>query len=259
MDDKHWTLQEAAQRLGMDEIGLYELFLDGRLKPAVYFINPAPAKPTRHTSNKEWLDDQGYLKSGEDNIIYQLNLLWDLSLFNDQRLYNGNQFIIQRRLNRLKHDVDMEPRGWPNIFVQRGDDVFHLQIHDGHDKVSAATDLPDDARLVVRKSELATFMATRSISTASTEPPASIIEAHTEEPWLIVDPRDPTPKLDWYTPARYLARKLIKDDSTLLNKLDALSGKVADALYKLGFKKRGNVKAFAASTVKKAFVNVNLT
>ncbi len=81
--------------------------------------------------------------------------------------------------------------------------------------------------------------------------------AREEEPWLKQNPNDPNPKLRWYVPARYFARQLVKDDSTLLLKRNLLAAKVAQSLEKVGIKKRGDKKPFQPSTILKAFNNVN--
>jgi len=73
------------------------------------------------------------------------------------------------------------------------------------------------------------------------------------KPWLVADPKDSTPALSWYTPARYFARQLIKDDSTLLLKRLPLADKVSKSLAKVGIYKRGGVKPLAADTILKAF------
>lgn len=78
------------------------------------------------------------------------------------------------------------------------------------------------------------------------------------KPWLIADSKDPAPKLEWYTSARYFARQLVKDDSTLLLKKRGLASKVVLSLTNVGIYKRGGNKPFDASTVLKAFVNVTL-
>jgi len=80
----------------------------------------------------------------------------------------------------------------------------------------------------------------------------------TEKPWLNIDPRDPEPAMPWYTPARYFARQLVKEDSTLLTKRPVLAKKVARSLESAGFLKRGNKKPLDEGTVLKAFVNVTL-
>ena len=82
-----------------------------------------------------------------------------------------------------------------------------------------------------------------------------------EKPWLIEDPRDSKPAgfQPWYGPARYFARELVRDDSTLLVKREILARKVATSLAAAGFFKRGKgQKSFDAGTVKKALVNVKL-
>lgn len=79
-----------------------------------------------------------------------------------------------------------------------------------------------------------------------------------DKPWLVKDPRDPEPEQPWYTPARYFARKLARDDSTLLTKRDTLAKKVVQSLTNIGIKKRGGKKSFNPGTIKKAFSNVSL-
>lgn len=79
-----------------------------------------------------------------------------------------------------------------------------------------------------------------------------------KKPWLIPAECDPTPELPWYTPARFFARELVKDDSTLLTKRDLLAKKVVHSLSNVGIKKRGGEKPFDPSTVKKALTNVKL-
>lgn len=78
-------------------------------------------------------------------------------------------------------------------------------------------------------------------------------------PWLIVNSNDPAPKYSWYTPARYFARQLVSDDSTLLTKKSLLASKVVQSLTSAGFKKRGKLAAFGPATVKKAFSGVVLS
>ena len=78
------------------------------------------------------------------------------------------------------------------------------------------------------------------------------------KPWLVADPKDPTPEQHWYTPARYFARQLIKDDSTLMRKSLMLADKVSKSLAKVGIYKRGGVRPPAADTILKAFSNVKL-
>lgn len=84
------------------------------------------------------------------------------------------------------------------------------------------------------------------------------VERVPENPWLVADPKDPEPAQFWYTPARYFARELIRDDSTLLVKKLVLADKVSRSLSGVGIFKRGGKKEFAAETILKAFSNVNL-
>jgi hypothetical protein len=78
------------------------------------------------------------------------------------------------------------------------------------------------------------------------------------KPWLVADPKDPTPAQSWYTPARYFARQLIKDDATILQKRLLLADKVSKHLAKKGIYKRGGVIPPTADTILKAFSNVKL-
>lgn len=79
-----------------------------------------------------------------------------------------------------------------------------------------------------------------------------------DKPWFVIDPRDPKPDQPWYTAARYFARQLVKEDSTLLTKRHVLAAKVAQSLEAAGILKRGGVKPLTSDTVKKAFSNVSL-
>lgn len=78
------------------------------------------------------------------------------------------------------------------------------------------------------------------------------------KPWLVVDKSDPEAIQPWYTPARYFARQLVKDDSTLLTKRDVLANKIYQSLNNVGIHKRGNRKPPSADTIKKALANVKL-
>ena len=78
------------------------------------------------------------------------------------------------------------------------------------------------------------------------------------KPWFVANTNDPKPDQPWYTPARYFARQLVKDDSTLLIKRDLLSQKIHQSLISVGIKKRGGEKEVAASTILKALSNVSL-
>lgn len=88
-------------------------------------------------------------------------------------------------------------------------------------------------------------------SKAQWEPIAPI-----DKPWLRASPQDPAPLKDWYTPARYFARQLISENSTLLTKTDLLSQKVVQSLSKVGIYKRGGKLPFNPVTIKKAFYYV---
>ena len=79
-----------------------------------------------------------------------------------------------------------------------------------------------------------------------------------EKPWLIPNPNDPATNQSWYTAARYFARQLVVEDSTLLIKRPLLACKVSESLENVGICKRGGKKKFASGTVLKAFTNVVL-
>lgn len=81
-------------------------------------------------------------------------------------------------------------------------------------------------------------------------------EVTTQKPWLIIEPRDPEAVQAWYTPARYFARQLVIDDSTLLQKKKVLATKVTKSLFDVGIKKRGGVKALDGNTIIKAFTGI---
>ncbi len=87
---------------------------------------------------------------------------------------------------------------------------------------------------------------------------SQVILSENIKPWLKPDPRDPQPEQPWYTPARYFARQLVNEDSTLLTKRDILTPKVVQHLTKVGIKKRGGIKPFDPGTIKKALTNVIL-
>ena len=78
------------------------------------------------------------------------------------------------------------------------------------------------------------------------------------KPWLVVNKLDPVATQPWYTPARYFARQLVKDDSTLLSKRNLLANKIYQSLNNVGIHKRGNRKPPSADTIKKALANVKL-
>jgi len=77
-----------------------------------------------------------------------------------------------------------------------------------------------------------------------------------QEPWWVKNIEDPEPKEGWYTPARYFARQLIKDDVGLAKKRDSLATRVAHALAEHKIFKRGGKEKLQASTIRKSFSNV---
>jgi hypothetical protein len=80
----------------------------------------------------------------------------------------------------------------------------------------------------------------------------------TDKPWLVADLKDPKPTYDWYVPARYFARRLIRNDCTLLQKRQVLATKVAALLSSHGHYKRGGVHSHSSASVLKSFSNTAL-
>ena len=78
-----------------------------------------------------------------------------------------------------------------------------------------------------------------------------------DKPWLIHKSNDPVAKEQWYIPARYFARKLLKDNPLLLKKRLILADNVRDMMKKFGIYKRGGKLQPSAETILKAFSNVN--
>ena len=110
----------------------------------------------------------------------------------------------------------------------------------------------------VRNLKLA--LALRNYNTLQTDSaPAKTKAVNGEEkPWQIADVNDPSPVQPWYTPARYFARKLVTDDSTLLTKRDLLAEKTAQSLKTAGIYGRIKNKKLDAGTIKKAFSKCEL-
>lgn len=84
------------------------------------------------------------------------------------------------------------------------------------------------------------------------------LQANLQKPWEVADPKDPSPAQPWYTPARYFARQLVKDDSTLLTKRNILAHKTSQSLASAGIYKRGGKLGFNATTILRALSNISL-
>lgn len=110
-----------------------------------------------------------------------------------------------------------------------------------------------DVKLVVKRSELIRLIESPIESEVNSEQSERELK-----PWQIADPNDPDPELPWYISARYFARQLVKDDSTLLVKRNLLAEKVAHSLYAAGFTNRSK-KQYDPGTVLKAFSNVSFS
>ena len=86
-----------------------------------------------------------------------------------------------------------------------------------------------------------------------------VIKSDIDKPWLVHNPLDPLPDNSWYTPARYFARKILKEKPLLINNKLKLAGEVATLLFKIKDYPRGRVTEREPSTVLKAFTNCTLT
>lgn len=82
--------------------------------------------------------------------------------------------------------------------------------------------------------------------------------------WEVQHQDDPEPLQPWYTPSRYFARVLIKEDVSLINKRGspshpgALPKKVVEKLTEIGTLKRGGKKSLSPVTILKSFAGVDL-
>ncbi|QIN62479.1 hypothetical protein SBC1_24940 [Caballeronia sp. SBC1] len=170
--DEHWTIAEAAKIIGTDEAGIYERFLDGRLKASVFFAKNAPAQLVK-TSNPLWLTDNGDVKASVANELRRVRYVWDLTLYDDKKLYNANLYVVRCRYFALKHGTTVDtPEVTFGIFVQRGDEIYRLmQLQPVDGAVPHAQDLPDGAVLVVRKNELVSSGATDEANAVGADNP----------------------------------------------------------------------------------------
>ena len=90
-------------------------------------------------------------------------------------------------------------------------------------------------------------------------PAPEVIKSDIDKPWLVHNPLDPQPDYSWYTPARYFARKTLKEKPLLINNKKKLAGEVATLLFKIKDYPRGRVSERNPLTVLKAFTNCTLT
>lgn len=108
--------------------------------------------------------------------------------------------------------------------------------------------------VVIPKQDLLDFIESKNTE----QPEPQVTKSAHIQPWLEPDPRDPKPEQSWYTPARYFARQLVKENSTLLTKKPLLAKKVAQSLSNVGIYKRGGKFPPSYGTILKAFRNVSL-
>lgn len=75
--------------------------------------------------------------------------------------------------------------------------------------------------------------------------------------WLVADPRDPEPKLDWHTPARFFARKVLEDKPLLIHNRKKVAEEVAKLLAGAGIKPRAKKSTrYQVNTILRAFENI---
>lgn len=133
-------------------------------------------------------------------------------------------------------------------------DALAKQTSDAVKKYAAFLPEPERAVLIADCEAALTAAPAKGATLPDTSPSGD------DKPWLIAAPNDPAPDYSWYTPARYFARQLVKDNSALLVKKEKLAEKTAASLAAVGVFKRGKKKlSLSAGTVLKSFVNVTLS
>ena len=115
--------------------------------------------------------------------------------------------------------------------------------------------VPEDGYLVITKANLDAFKVKQAKPITAPE----VIQSDMDKPWLVHNPLDPQPDYSWYTPARYFARKTLKEKPLLINNKKKLAGEVATLLFKIKDYPRGRVAERNPLTVLKAFTNCTLT
>jgi len=160
----------------------------------------------------------------------------------------GQDFLLNGE-DIAKASID----GFSQCFTYQ-EDVEEFEIKNGIVNSGQTTSLTSKGYSV----PLTVVGDTSADAAAATIEDAPVIQTDELKPWLIADPNDPSPKYPWYIPARYFARQLVIDNSTLLTKRDSLASKVALSLTNAGIFKRGEKLPFSPGTVLKAFANVTL-
>ena len=100
-----------------------------------------------------------------------------------------------------------------------------------------------------------TYLGSESANTEAASAGVETIGAGVSA-WLVRNSADPEPVQPWYTAARYFARELVNAEPNLLLKREILCKRIVERLNKVNIKKRGNVKQFDQSTIKKALSGV---
>lgn len=119
-------------------------------------------------------------------------------------------------------------------------------------------DLPDLETGLFALSKIQEIEKANGISPKASKSESLQNDLSDERPWWIVRPDDPSPKYNWFTPARFFARQLVAEDPTLLSKREILANKVAKSMQQVGIYKRGGKLPFDPGTIKKALSNVKL-
>lgn len=150
-------------------------------------------------------------------------------------------------------EIEMHGSYPANQFIYNGT-LYKLEQNSGN----AAVKLTNDKLLIDEEQLNLLIIKAGNMPTFKFESTSSRNEVNKNKPWELVDPKDPVPMQPWYTPARYFARELVKDDSTLLNKKNILAQKTSKALLNARIFGRYKNKPIAPETILKAFANISL-
>lgn len=193
------------------------------------------------TSVKQW--QAAFLSCGIDP---------DTQRYRDIEHYGLDNEKVSKRLRLLKDNSHLRVFFSPSTINIGDANLSHVKLsefaawclHIGYDipiELETLAKVPDMGSATQTDKNSMPPKKSNFIEDCSKESDKNDITAdkQTEKPWLICNSNDPKPTQPWYTPARYFARQLVVEDSTLLNKRDLLANKVAASLKYSGFYKRG--------------------
>lgn len=200
--------------------------------------NSAHWAVTKHPENKEERFTTSTLNEVSDP---ELDFVFDLPMI-------GSEF---HEIKRLQNGCGVrENYSDAGFMIQNPGDKTFYQLLDSSEKPQLRHSIPSDAKLVVRKTVLEHFVKSlkknKNIGKESENNDDS-------SPWKIKAPDDPEPKYDWYTPARYFARVLVRQNPSLVLRRGELAKQVSAAMAQVKVFKRGGIKPFEAGTILKAF------